>query len=68
MKKIISIALAAIMVLSFAACSSQGSEQKETSSSTTAAQKVDVNAYVISGPTGVGAVKMMNDAENGKGL
>lgn len=68
MKKIISIALAAIMVLSFAACSSQSGEQKETTSATTAAQKVDVNAYVISGPTGIGAVKMMNDAENGKGL
>ncbi len=55
MKKLLSVLLAVILMLSFAACSSTKSEP------------VDVNAYVISGPTGIGAVQMMSKAENGEG-
>ncbi|MGN0521937.1 MAG: ABC transporter substrate-binding protein [Eubacterium sp.] len=55
MKKVLSLFLAVIMVFSFAACSASK------------AQKVDVNAYVISGPTGIGAVNMMKNADNGEG-
>lgn len=62
MKKVISLALAAVMMLSFAACSTQ----KDTTP--TPAQKVNINAYVLSGPTGIGAVNMMKASENGEGL
>lgn len=55
MKKLLSVFLAAIIVCSFAACSAE--KQSEP---------VDVNAYVISGPTGIGAVQMMKNAENGE--
>lgn len=55
MKKLLSVFLAIIITLSFAACSAAESET------------VDVNAYVISGPTGIGAVQMMSKAENGEG-
>lgn len=65
MKKIISILLAALMVFSFAACSA--ATQPEESQSAPA-EKIDVNAYVLSGPTGIGAVNMMKGAENGEGL
>ncbi|MGN0533787.1 MAG: ABC transporter substrate-binding protein [Eubacterium sp.] len=56
MKKVLSVLLAVITVLSLAACSAVKQQEK-----------IDVNAYVLSGPTGVGAVQMMNDAENGVG-
>ena len=56
MKKVLSVFLALITVLSLAACSAVKQQEK-----------IDVNAYVLSGPTGVGAVQMMNDAENGIG-
>lgn len=56
MKKVLSVFLALITVLSLAACSAVKQQEK-----------IDVNAYVLSGPTGVGAVQMMNDAENGVG-
>lgn len=65
MKKILSILLAAVMIFSLAACSSSNTEQADTTAP--AAEKIDVNAYVISGPTGIGAVQMMSKAENNKG-
>lgn len=55
MKKVLSVFLAVLITLSFAACSAAKTEP------------IDVNAYVISGPTGIGAVNMMSKAENGEG-
>ncbi|MGN1201897.1 MAG: ABC transporter substrate-binding protein, partial [Eubacterium sp.] len=65
MKKILSVFLAVIMVFAFAACSA--GEKEEANNTTAPVQKIDVNAYVISGPTGIGAVQMMNKADNGEG-
>ncbi len=62
MKKVISLALAVIMLLTFAACSAE----KKTAPAPK--EKVTVNAYVLSGPTGIGAVNMMKAAKNGEGL
>ena len=62
MKKVLSLALAVLMMFSFVACSAN----KENTQ--TPAEKVNVNAYVLSGPTGIGAVNMMEDAKNGVGL
>jgi NitT/TauT family transport system substrate-binding protein len=50
MKKLVSVLLAVAMLFSFVACSA------------TKTEPIDVNVYVISGPTGIGAVNMM-DAE-----
>lgn len=63
MKKIISAALAVIMIFAFAACSADNNAGSDKP-----IEKVDVNAYVLSGPTGIGAVHMMNAAQNGDGL
>lgn len=63
MKKIVSVLLAVLMVFSFAACSADNKDN--TTSSDTPKEKTNVNAYVLSGPTGIGAVNMM---ENISGL
>lgn len=56
MKKVLSLLLSVTLLLSFAACSAQESSEP-----------IDVNAYVISGPTGIGAVQMMSKADSGEG-
>lgn len=63
MKKIVSVLLAVLMVFSFAACSADNKDS--TTSSDTPKEKTNINAYVLSGPTGIGAVNMM---ENTSGL
>ena len=60
-KQILSIMLIFLLTFSFAACA--GGEHD-----TPPAEKVDVNVFVLTGPTGVGAVSMMQQAENGNGL
>ncbi|MCM1286269.1 MAG: ABC transporter substrate-binding protein [Acetobacter sp.] len=56
MKKVLSILLTAVIIIcSFAGCAAENKEP------------VNINAYVINGPTGIGAVQMMNAAENGEG-
>lgn len=67
MKKVLSLCLAVLMMFSFAACSGAQNSNETTTAKTTASQKVDVNAYVISGPTGIGAVNLMDKAEKGEG-
>lgn len=62
MKKVISLALAVIMMFAFAACST------EKEAAPAPKEKVNINAYVLSGPTGIGAVNMMKAAKNGEGL
>ena len=54
MKKLISILLALVLLLSLTAC---GVDVKE----------VKANVYGIAGPTGVGLANLMNDAKDGKG-
>ncbi len=63
MKKILSLVLAVLMVFSFAACSADNKDETVAPK-----EKVNVNAFVLSGPTGIGAVNMMEDAKNGIGL
>lgn len=68
LKKILSIFLAITIIFSLAACSAGNTQENTSEQSTSApAQKIDVNTYVLNGPTGIGAVHMMNDAENGEG-
>lgn len=62
MKKVFSILMAAVMIFTLAACSNS-TENDETTTNTV--DNVTVNAYVINGPTGIGAVNMMNEADNG---
>ncbi len=66
MKKILSVFLAVIMIISLTACSTSNTKQKDTTAAPVA-EKIDVNAYVISGPTGIGAVQMMSKAEKNEG-
>ncbi len=63
MKKFLSLVLAVLMVFSFAACSADNKDETVAPK-----EKVNVNAFVLSGPTGIGAVNMMEDAKNGIGL
>lgn len=67
MKKVLSLCLAVLMMFSFAACSAAQNSDETTAAKTTESQKIDVNAYVISGPTGIGAVNLMDKAEKGEG-
>ena len=64
MKKLISILLTLLLVLSFAGCSA-----KETNSTPSTPEKLDtkVNIYGIAGPTGVGLANLMEKAEKGEG-
>jgi NitT/TauT family transport system substrate-binding protein len=41
--------------------------EAETEEPSEPAEKVDVNVFVINGPTGIGAVQMMSNADNGIG-
>ncbi len=57
MKKIIALLLSLALILSFAACAKDKKEE--------ATVKKDVNVYVLSGPTGVGALNLWEEAELG---
>ena len=64
MKKLISILLTLLLVLSFAGCGTNNTE-----STPSAPEKLDtkVNIYGIAGPTGVGLANLMDKAEKGEG-
>lgn len=64
MKKLISILLTLLLVLSFAGCGT-----KDTDSTPSTPEKLDtkVNIYGIAGPTGVGLANLMEKAEKGEG-
>ncbi len=64
MKKLISILLTLLLVLSFAGCGANNTE-----STPSAPEKLDtkVNIYGIAGPTGVGLANLMEKAEKGEG-
>ena len=59
--KIVSVMLVLVLALSFGACSQKGEDN-------TKAEKTDMNVYVLTGPTGIGAVNMWSASENGEGL
>lgn len=68
MKKLISILLTLVLVLSFAGCGAKDdSSSTPSDSSTTEKLDVKVNIYGISGPTGVGLANLMDKAEKGNG-
>ncbi len=64
MKKIISLMLALLLALSVCACS----KPKDDNAGALPNEKVDMNVYVLTGPTGIGAVNLMDTAKNGTGL
>ena len=81
MKKIVSLLLALTLVFALAACG--GSKEKtpeqdpkpvetddpqETPEPVETADPVDVNLYVLAGPTGIGAVNLRAKAEAGETL
>jgi len=59
--KIVSVMLVLVLALSFGACSQKGEDNKK-------AEKTDMNVYVLTGPTGIGAVNMWSASENGEGF
>lgn len=68
MKRILSLLLCALLVFSFAGCSGNNnpSNSSEDASSETPYTAVDMNIGAIKGPTGVGMVSLMADADNKK--
>ena len=69
MKKMVSLLLALTLVFALAACGGNGGktpEQKPEPVET--ADPVDINLYVLSGPTGIGAVNLRAKAEAGETL
>ena len=81
MKKRISIFLALVMLLALPACSAAGSGASGAAAPTQSAgnnaaaptqsgtaEKTDINVFVLTGPTGIGAVSLWNEAEQGGGL
>ena len=67
MKKLVSILLTLLLVLSFAGCGAK--DTNSTPSTPSSPEKLDtkVNIYGISGPTGVGLANLMEKAEKGEG-
>ncbi|MCI8589741.1 MAG: ABC transporter substrate-binding protein [Clostridiales bacterium] len=69
MKKIISLLLLAALVITLAACGGKPEGEDTTptpSASEPTAAKIDIKAAVLSGPTGMGAAKLMDMAANGE--
>ena len=64
MKKIIALIMCVALACSFAACGSKGN-QDASSDVAASYEKQDINVFMLSGPTGIGAVNMMQEAENG---
>ena len=62
MKKIVSLLLALAMVFALAACG------QKTEPAPAPAEPVDMNVYVLAGPTGIGAVNLRAKAEAGEAL
>lgn len=62
MKKIVSLLLALTLVFALAACGGEKTPDPKP------AETVDINLYVLSGPTGIGAVNLRARAEAGEKL
>lgn len=65
MKKMMSMLLALMLVWTLAAC---GGNKQPTPTDNTPVEPVDMNVYVLSGPTGIGAVNLRAKAETGEKL
>ncbi|MCD8036986.1 MAG: ABC transporter substrate-binding protein [Clostridiales bacterium] len=71
MKKFISLLIAAVMTVGvFTGCSSQSSETTEAEETVSAEEEVvddvTINAIMLKGPTGIGAVELMEKSANGE--
>lgn len=66
MKKIISLLLAMVLAVSLAACG-QKTTADDTTENDTPAERVTIRLGGLKGPTSVGMVKLLDDAENGGG-
>lgn len=64
-KKALSLCLSALLALSLAACGGQSAETPTPTESMSAEAPVTVRAAALKGPTAMGLVKLMNDAEGG---
>lgn len=70
-KRMLALALAALMALSLAACAPNKTEETtapteaSTTEAVTEAPKASVNLAVLKGPTGIGLTKLMSDNEEG---
>ena len=63
MKKTLAILLAVVMLVSFAACAAKTNEPETVTEPTTASyEKVDMNIYTISGPTGIGMANILSSS------
>lgn len=66
MKKIISLLLAMVLAVSLAACG-QKTTADDTTENDTPAERVTIRLGGLKGPTSMGMVKLLDDAENGGG-
>lgn len=66
MKKTLSIILALVMLLALASCGKKPTPAPETEKNSEAYKAVDINVATLSGPTGIGMVKLMDEQKNGK--
>ncbi len=62
MKKLLSIILAGVMAISLAACSTSPASSEEPAQ----VEKIDVNLGLLKGPTGMGAVELLDKNEKGE--
>ncbi|MBQ6568844.1 MAG: hypothetical protein IJL87_01160 [Clostridia bacterium] len=60
MKRFLSLMMAVLMVVALASCKAEKNEEPE--------ELVDANVYVLTGPTGIGAVNMWYESENDEAL
>ena len=66
MNKVIAKILAAAAMISTAACSASPSSASVSSASEETAEPAEINLYVLSGPTGIGALPLASQAEAGE--
>lgn len=67
-KRIIALVLAAVMLLSLAACSSKTDTTTPETTTEPVAVNADINIASLKGPTGVGTAKLMADNDAGTAL
>lgn len=63
MKKVLSVLLVLALMLSFAACTAQKDNEEPSQNAQTEYQSVTMRIAGLSGPTGIGMVKLMSDQD-----